>query len=241
MAENSASLAPSPAEPVASPKEGLLGLVGVYYDPAGTARRVQMRWFWIYPLIVVSVVLALVQLQMVPYIIPALKAQFVEQGMSGEQLSRTLSIAGTWTTISAYLMPLLMAFFAAIGALLMLGVGAAVDVRVRFRTLFTLSLAVSMISMLQQLANFLVIRTKGPDDIQTMADVVQPFGLDIFVNLHGVAGAALGFFSIFMIWQIVMTVLIYADVAKVSKGKAFLITAPGWVLGLLVTMLTRRT
>jgi hypothetical protein len=66
-----------------------------------------------------------------------------------------------------------------------------------------------------------------------MRELLPPFGLDIFVNVTGVLGSILGFFSIFQIWGIVILGLTYAHLAKVSKGKAFFATSPSWLLGLL--------
>jgi hypothetical protein len=63
-----------------------------------------------------------------------------------------------------------------------------------------------------------------------------PLGLDIFIPATGALGGLLNFFSIFMIWYIVMLGLTYAHLAKVSKGKAFFATSGAWVLFMVLAV-----
>ncbi|MGA3027016.1 MAG: YIP1 family protein [Bryobacteraceae bacterium] len=236
MSTNATSPAAPPPEPTASLKEGLLGLVNVYIDPASTARRVQLKWFWVYPLVVLSIVSTIVQLRMIPFTIQAMRVD-PPNGISGEQLDRVLSMTTTISTVSAYCMPLLILLFTAIGALLVMAVGAIIDARVRFQHLLSLLLTCGMVSMLQYVAGVIVLTSKGLDDIQSMHQLQVPLGLDIFVNATGALGGLLNFFSIFMIWYIVILSLTYSHLAKVSKGKAFFATMPAWLLPMLIAVL----
>jgi hypothetical protein len=236
MSANPISPATPPKQPTASLKEGLLGLLNVYMDPASTAQRVQLKWFWVYPLIVLSIVSTIVQLQLIPFTLQAMRVD-PPNGISGEQLTHTLSITATVSNIAAYCTPLILLLFTAIGALLVMAVGAIVDAKVRFQHLLSLLLTCGMISMLQFIAAVIVLKSKGLDDIQSMHQLQVPLGLDIFINATGALGGVLNYFSIFMIWYIVILGLTYSHLAKVSKGKAFFATSPAWLIGLLFAVI----
>ena len=229
------SAAPTP-QPAASLKDGILGLLNVYIDPAATAKRVQLKWFWIYPLIVLSIIMIVVQLQMIPFTMQAMRMD-PPNGISGAQLERTLSITGTVSRVAAYCMPLILLFFSSIGALLVLAFGSMVDAKAKFSQLLSLLLTCGMISTLQYIAAVVVLKSKGLDDIQSMHQMQVPLGLDIFVNATGALGGLLNFFSIFMVWYIVMLGLTYSHLAKVSKGKAFFATCPAWLLGMIFAVI----
>jgi hypothetical protein len=232
MSANATSPAAPAPQPSASFKEGILGLVNVYLDPVSTARRVQLKWFWVYPLVVLSIISTIVQLQLIPFTMQAMRMD-PPNGASGEQLQRMLSMTATISHIAAYCTPLIILLFSCIAAGLVMAVGAIVDARVRFQHVLSLLLTCGMISMLQYIASVIVLRTKGIDDIQSMHQMQVPLGLDIFINASGALGGLLNYFSIFMVWYIVMLGLSYSHLAKVSRGKAFVATSPAWLIGLL--------
>lgn len=235
MSANAPSPAAPPPQPAANLKEGILGLLNVYIDPVGTARRVQLKWFWIYPLIVLSIVTAIVLLQLIPFTLQATRVD-PPNGVSGAQLEQALKFTSIGLEIGAYVSPLIILLFTCIGALLVMALGAIVDARVRFSTLLSLLLTCGMISTLQQVAAVIVLRSKGLDDIASRQQLQVPLGLDIFIPATGALGGLLNFFSIFMIWYIVMLGLTYSHLAKVSKGKAFFATSGAWVLFMLMAV-----
>lgn len=235
MSANAPSPAAPPPQPVANLKEGILGLLNVYIDPVSTARRVPLKWFWIYPLIVLSIVSTIVQSQLIPFTLQAMRMD-PPNGASGEQLDRIISMTSTISHVAAYCSPLIILLFTAIAALLVMALGAIVDARVRFPTLLSLLMTCGMISTLQYVAQVIVLKAKGLDDIQSMHQLQVPLGLDIFIPATGALGGLLNFFSIFMIWYIVMLGLTYSHLAKVSKGKAFFATLGAWVLFMLMAV-----
>jgi len=235
MSANAPGAAAPPPQPTASLKEGILGLLNVYIDPVSTARRVQLKWFWIYPLIVLSIVSTIVQTQLIPFTLQAMRMD-PPNGASGEQLDKIISMTSTISHFAAYGSPLIILLFTAIAALLVMALGAIVDARVRFPTLLSLLLTCGMISTLQYVAQVIVLKAKGLDDIQSMHQLQVPLGLDIFIPATGALGGLLNFFSIFMIWYIVMLGLTYSHLAKVSKGKAFFATSGAWVLFMVLAV-----
>jgi len=218
------SAAPAP-QPAASLKDGILGLLNVYIDPAATARYVQLKWSWIYPFVVVSIISIVVQLQMNPF-----RSQL---RMNVPNAPPPQPITPMSQVISACTSVLFLAGMVAFVALLVFAFGAIVDARVRFMHVFSLLLTIGMITALQQIATLIIVKVHA-EDIHTLRDLTQqPLGLDLFIHAQGVLASVLAFFSIFQVWAIVMTVLSYSLLGKTSKIKAFFVTCPGWILGLL--------
>ena len=92
MSANPVPPAAPPAQPSATPMDGLLGILNVFIDPASTARRVQLKWFWIYPLIVLSIISAISLLQLIPFTIHATSVD-PPNGVSGPQLDQARTSA----------------------------------------------------------------------------------------------------------------------------------------------------
>ena len=225
MSDNPVSPAAPPAPQSASLKEGILGLFSIYIDPAGVARRVQLKWFWVYPLIVVSIVNIIIQLQLAPY------GRQLRVNVPNAPPPQTPTMVGQ--IVSACGSMLFLIAIVAFVSLLVMALGAMVDARARYKHIFSLGLTGGMISILQQIATLFLVRANA-EDIHTMRDLTQqPLGLDIFIHTGGVLGSVLSFFSIFQVWLIVMMALSYSKLARVSKGKAFFATCPGWVIGLI--------
>jgi hypothetical protein len=82
-----------------------------------------------------------------------------------------------------------------------------------------------------------VVRAKG-DDIQSVAELMPPFGLDIFVpeGASKALLATLNFFSIFEIWYLVILAFGLSYLAGCSRGKAFGAITPVWVVSLLFSV-----
>ena len=72
-----------------------------------------------------------------------------------------------------------------------------------------------------------------------MADLQPPLGFDIFMpsGANRILVAFLGYFNVFEVWEIVMAVLIVAAAYRISKGKAAVVVAPLFILGLLAKLL----
>jgi hypothetical protein len=127
--------------------------------------------------------------------------------------------------------------FIALFAWLVTVTGSMVGVRAKFRDVFSLMSACSLILALQYIAGYIVLRAKG-DEIQSQEQLTPPFGLDIlFQNVHGPLLALLNYFSIFQIWYLVVFTVGLAALTKSTKGQAFAAITPAWLLPLLLRML----
>jgi len=232
MAENTAT-APA-SQPVAGPKDGILGMLSVFIDPAATARRVTMRWFWVYPFVVMSAALILLQIVATPYRTRATELMLQEQGITGQAAQERLAMMAKFAPVGWVVTPIITLVIIALSAWLVSVAASIIDAGVRYAYLFSLASVMGMFYVLQTVAGILVLRSKSVDDITSMKDLQAPFGLDIFLHdlpkvLQGIAS----FFSVFEIWAIIMYALTFAALARTTKGKGFIATAPAWILGLL--------
>jgi hypothetical protein len=110
--------------------------------------------------------------------------------------------------------------------------GSVVGLRAKFRDIFSIMMACSLIGSLQYIATYIVLRSKG-DEITSQEQMTPALGLDIFIPAHGVLLAILNFFSIFQIWSLVIMALALASLTGSTKGKAFAAITPAWVIPLI--------
>jgi hypothetical protein len=113
----------------------------------------------------------------------------------------------------------------------------ALGVKTRFLELFNLLAGVGIIDALKAIVTTVIIHMKG--EASSMADLQPALGLDILapVGANKVLVAFLGFFNVFGIWAIVMTILIFAAGYRVSKGKATIAVLPLFLIGLVFRLI----
>jgi hypothetical protein len=213
--------------------EQLMGMLNIYIDPAAAVKQIRRKLSWLWPLLIVSVVIFIVQYLLVPTTMRVIQMN-PPGGMTAEQLERSLPMIQTVQKVVAFAIPLFMAGMMALGAAVTLGTCSVLGLRSSFRDLFSMASHCSLITMLQVIAGYFVVRMKG-DEIQTVQELRPSFGLGLLIH-EGVSKpvmAVLDYFSIFMIWSIVITSLCIACLTGSSKGKGFVAAAPSWLLGLL--------
>ena len=216
----------------ATAADGLIGMMNVFVDPASTAKRVPGRWSWVSPVIVLSSIYVVFGYLMLPYAMQMVDARMAQQNLPPERIENAKRIAHTFSQFSIVITPAFVIGFLALTAWLIVVTGSVVGTGGRFRDVFSLTAACSIITALQYIASFVVLRSKG-DEIQSAEQLQPPFGLDIFTSdLHGPLLAILNFFSIFEIWYLVVLGLGLAVLTGSSKSKAFLAITPAWLLPL---------
>jgi hypothetical protein len=215
--------------------EGLAGMLNVFIDPAAVAKRVTAPWFWVWPLLVLVVVYGVFGYLMTPWALQVADISLRERGnIPPDQMERARSMAHMITQVIVIATPVFVIGFIALTSALVSAVCSMLDIqRRRFRDIFSLVAVSSLIPMLQYIATYIVLRSRG--EIQSREEMTPPFGLDIFMQgSHGVFYAILNFFSIFQIWQIVILGFAFSYFAGVSKTKAFLAITPVWLIPLLL-------
>jgi len=220
------------AEENPSVASGILGMFNAFVDPGGLAKAAKAKLFWLWPLIVVSIIFIVFGYLMLPYTLQLGEARMAQQNIPPERLENARNMTRIITQVIVYVVPVFIVLFTMLGAWLVNVTGSMVGLRAKFRDIFSIMMATSLIASLQYIATYIVLRTKG-DEITSQDQMTPAFGLDIFVPAHGVLLAILNFFSIFQIWSLVILALALASLTGVSKGKAFAAITPAWVIPLI--------
>lgn len=227
----SATVSGVPADRPESLIDDIAGMGSFFIDPPGAARRVFHKWFWLAPLIVISIVSAIVIYVKIPYTQHVLEVA-PAQGLTPEQVQKKLEIGMMMQRVSIYLAPIFTGAFLAIQALILFAMCSVLAVNAKFRPLFNLVTGCWLIQLLSGIAGLIIVKAKG--EASTMAELNPPLGLDMFLSesANKFLLGFLGFFSLFTIWWAVMMVLILSAAFRVSKGKAFAMTLPLLLIGL---------
>jgi hypothetical protein len=213
--------------------DDIMGMGSFFIDPPGAAQRMFRKWFWLGPLILISIVSTIAIYMRMPFMQHVMEVAPPSASLSPEQLQRNIGIAMTMQRVSMYLTPVLTGIFMAVQALILFGMCSVLTVNTKFRPLFNLVAGCSLIQMLAAVASLIVLKAKG--EASTMAELNPPLGLDIFLSAgaNKYLTAIVGFFSLFEIWWAVMMVLILSAAFRISRGKAFAIVLPLLLLGLV--------
>jgi hypothetical protein len=211
---------------------GILGMFNAFVDPGGLAKAAKAKLFWLWPLILLSIIFAVVGHFMIPYALQLGEVRMAQQSIPPERLENARNMTRLITQIFVYAVPVFLVLFTMLEAWLVGLTGSIVGVRAKFRDIFSLMMACALIGALQYIATYIVLRTKG-DEITSQDQMNPAFGLDIFIPAHGVLLAFLNFFSIFEIWSIVILALALASLTGSSKGKAFAAITPAWLIPLI--------
>ena len=231
------TLAPElPLGPRESFADDLIGMGSFFIDPAAAAKRSFHKWFWIGPLIVLTIVAVVTQLIRLPITQQMMETMAIPNGLTQEQWDKQMNISLMLQHVFVYLSPLVVVVFYLFDAGVMLAMSAIMSVGAKFRTLFNIAAGASLISALESIASTIVLKMKAP--VSSPAELKPPLGLDIFLS-EGANKFLMGFlsyFNIFNLWWIVMMVLILSVAFRISKTKAFMMILPIIAIILLFTI-----
>jgi len=220
---------------------GLVGMFNAFVDPMGLAKRVKAKLFWLWPLVTICIIYIVVGYLMLPYTMQlvdfSMQQRMAAQNLPPDRMETARNMAHTFSQVGIAFTPVFVVGVLALLAWLVTVTGSMVGLRAKFRDVFSLMAACSLIPALQVIATYIVVRAKG-DEIQSPEQLMAPFGADIFIqDLHGATLAFLNFFSIFEIWYLVILGLSLAYLTGSSKGKAFAAITPAWVIPLLLVII----
>jgi hypothetical protein len=218
--------------------DGLIGMLNVFVDPKATAKRIPAPLSWLWPIITLIIIFVVTGYLELPYIMNLIdiriNQQISQQNTPVEQAERGRAIAHAIYQFYPLAIPVIVIVFILFIAWLVSAMASMAGLRTKFRDIFALLSACSLISALQAIATYVVLRAKG-DEITSQDQLTPPFGLDIFLqNIHGALLGLVNFFSIFEIWYLVVLTLALAYLGKSSKGKAFFAITPAWLLPLVI-------
>jgi hypothetical protein len=229
-----ATFAPEvPADQPQGLASDIAGMFNFLLDPAGAAKRVHSKWFWIWPLIVFSVISAIASYLLIPIVQHVLEVAPLPEGTTPEQYQKGVQMSLTVQRILMWCMPVYALVIFAVQAAILLGMSVMTGVKAKFGELYNLVAGCSLIQVLGAIAAVIVVKAKS--DVSTMAELRPPLGLDIFLpeGTNKYLAGFLGYFSVFEIWWIVMIVLIFSAAFAVKKGRAFVVILPLIIVNIL--------
>ncbi|HTB19836.1 MAG TPA: YIP1 family protein [Bryobacteraceae bacterium] len=221
--------------------DGFIGMLNAFVDPAGTAKRVPAPLSWLWPVITLTIIYMVFGYLMLPYTMNLIdlrmNQQLSQQNAPVEQAERARNVAHMIYQFLPVATPVIVIVFLLLFAWLVSAMGSIAGLRAKFRDIFSLMAACSLIPALQTIATYIVLRAKG-DEITSQEQLTPPFGLDIFMqDIHGALFALVNYFSIFQIWYLIVLTFGLAYLAKASKGKAFFAITPAWLLPLALRVI----
>jgi len=214
----------------------VLAMLNIFIDPKEAVKGFDNKWAWIPPLIVISIVVAIIGWLTIPFALQAMQYE-PPRGLTHEQLQAAMPRIQMISKATVFATPISTAIMMAIAAGLLAAACAVMDIKAPFVKLFTLAAHCGLINAVQAVAQYVVLVMKH-DDIQSMKQLIPHFGLDLLLdeNANKQLAALLGFFSLFQIWYLVVLALGLAFMAGIPKSKAFAAITPVWLLSLLMRL-----
>ena len=114
------------------------GMFNFLMDPGGAAKRLPRKFFWIAPLIVVSIIYMVCGFSNIPLVQQAVANQPPPANANPEQFQRSMQMVLTFQRIGIYLSPLIFLVISAASALIVLAGASILALKARFLELFNL-------------------------------------------------------------------------------------------------------
>lgn len=214
----------------------LAACANIFIDPAAAVKRMTGKWPWLVPFLIVCVVSMAASIMVSPVRLHVMQMNPPEN-ISPDQWEKSMAMAATITKFSNFAIPVIVLVWLLIAGGLLTLLSNMMDVKTRFRSMFTLLSYCSVISVLHLAASTVVVLAKG-DQIQTMQQLQPPFGLDLLLTeTSKPVWAILNYFSLFTIWYLVILALAYTFMTGASRSKAILAITPVWLIPLLFAVL----
>lgn len=215
----------------------LLAILNVFIDPAETVRRIEgNRTAWLLPVLLGGVLMGIYQWNMAHFTFDAIRMD-PPQGMDAAALEKIQGTMEATSRFTAIVAPVMWAMMAMITSALVFAGCAITGTNVKFPGVFGLVAHTNLIKGVQLIAHYFVLKSKG--EVNGMQDLIPSFGLEMLLP-EGTNKLLIGFvsfFSVFQVWHMLILAIGFAALAKCGKGKAFLITAPDWVIGLVFAVI----
>ena len=212
----------------------LLRLLRAPFAPFGVFDEQREKpTFWL-PWIVLSALFMVVGLVALPVTLHIARLSAEAAGRpfppSAESLTRVLAVGG---------IPIGILIAVMIGAVVLYFVLMISGAEARFKGMMTVSVFVAPITLIQTLVTTVVLKMRGVESIQTLADARITFGLDNmvsaeFVEAHKAIAALLRGIGPFEIWGLVITAIGLAALEKVPPKKAWTAAIVAFIIGLMI-------
>jgi len=225
---------PVPAAPKRIPfVTDAIRLARVFFSPGAVFQEQREQpTFWI-PWVIVSAFFVLVTMVSLPFTIQMTRLGYEARGQpfpaAAESAMRVM--APITTPVIMLIMLLVMA---GVMYLTLLGAGG----EVRYKGLLSVAVFTAPIALLQVLLTFVVLKLRGPEGLQTIADYQVTFGLDLLLpqdaSLPKFLEGLLRGVSPFSLWSLALTAIGVRLVEKQTKGAAWAAAGVSFAVSLVI-------
>lgn len=241
------SAGPSPAQPVAAApaKNSFQRMVGVFFSPTETFEDIARKPDVLVPLIVLVLFTAITTFLAVPHIdFDAIAQKQIEQmqkqnpNMSDQDAERVARMTKSFGKMAAYVGPIFIIIGWVIIALVLWGAVRLMGGQGEYmQSLSTTLYAWFPRMIIGGIIGAVIIMSRGMVDPTQMPSIVKtsPAFL-VEMSEHPVLYALLGSFDVFVIWTIILLVIGFSALSKLSRAKTATIIVSLWVVTILVKL-----
>jgi hypothetical protein len=110
----------------------LAGIPNFYIDPVGAGRRLHTKWFWVGPLVVISIAGIIIATFMMPIVQHVMEIAPIPEGQTAEQHQKGMEIGLTFVKVFSFLSPVIAAAMLALEAAILLAASSVMGVKASF-------------------------------------------------------------------------------------------------------------
>lgn len=234
---------PAPAAPITEPpaKNSFQRIAGVLFAPAETFRDIARKPDILIPLIVLIVIGYAVTAVLVPRMDfdTMMREQMEQQNrqMSEADMARTLKMVSAFGKVMAWAGPILGILFYLVIAGVLLLAHRLFGGEGNFAQAFSATLYSWMPQALSSIIVAIVAFTRGSLNPATMATLVKSspaFLVDM--KEHPVLFSLLSSLDVFTIWTVILLVIGFAALSRLSKAKSAVIVVSMWLVVIVVKL-----
>jgi len=214
--------APAPAEPKPNP---FARIIGVFVSPDATFASIAKRPDWVVPLLLILIWAAVSGTMMakrMDFAAAAREAMESNKNMTAEQAERGEKFAATIGKVASYASPAISVIIFLIIAGVLLLAYRLLGGEGTFKQAFSVTIYAWMPEVIKGIVTVIIMVMKGgvfsPIDLQTIVRSNPAFLVDMKTN--PVLFAVLANLDLFGIWTLVLFIIGFAHIARVSKAKS---------------------
>ena len=242
MTTDAPAAAPAPA---AEPKpSGVARIVGVLFAPDDTFASIAKRPTWVAPflvLIVLSIASGVIMAKRLDFAAPVRDQMESRKDIPPETADRAVRMAGAFGKVASYAAPVFTAIIMLIVAGVLLLAFRLFGGEGTFAQAWAATLYAFMPSVIKSLIVLLVIVIKGGAQISPIAIatlVRSNVGFLFDPKTNPMAFALATNFDLFSIWVLVLLIIGFAHLARVSKAKSAAIVISLWLVKVVLSLVS---
>lgn len=215
----------------------LLAVLNIFIDPAASVGYQEKlgKTAWILPFVISVIAMMGTSYLQLPIMVDVIR-NHPGPNMTAQEAEASATMVEKFGFVGLLFSPIMLAIMLLISSGLSFGFSRIFNLGVSFPSVFSLLSHASLITMLASVTHIVVLKLKG--SINSVAELRPAFGLDLLLadGANRFLVAFLNYFSFFTLWYIVVLALGFAALGRTSKSTALVVTAPVWMIGLVLAL-----